>query len=55
VRSFGAPTLCASCCHVKIVRSERGSTFYLCQLAARDDRFRKYPPQPVLECAGFER
>jgi len=55
MRSFGAPTLCASCRHVKIVRSEHGSTFYLCRLAARDARFRKYPPQPVLDCAGFER
>ena len=27
----------------------------LCALAATDPRFRKYPPLPVLQCAGFER
>jgi hypothetical protein len=40
---------------VKRVRSERGSTFYLCRLAAADPRLPKYPPQPVLACDGFER
>jgi hypothetical protein len=40
---------------VKLVHSERGSTFLLCRLAATDARFPKYPPQPVLACPGFER
>jgi hypothetical protein len=45
--------LCPRCEHVKIVRSEKGSVFLLCLLAARDPRFAKYPPQPVVSCDGF--
>jgi hypothetical protein len=40
---------------VKLVRSDRDTVFYLCRRAATDARYPKYPPQPVLECAGFER
>jgi hypothetical protein len=40
---------------VKVVRSERDSTFFLCRKAAADPRFPKYPPQPVVSCPGFER
>jgi hypothetical protein len=36
-----------------VVRSER-STFYLCERALTDPRFRKYPTLPVLSCPGFE-
>jgi hypothetical protein len=46
--------LCATCRHVRVVRSDRGSEFYQCLLAATDPRFRKYPPLPVLQCAGYE-
>ena len=38
-----------------VIRSAKGSTFYLCELARSDPRFAKYPPQPVLACAGYER
>jgi hypothetical protein len=48
-------SLCVECSHVKIVTSEKGSTFYLCQLARTDPRFPKYPPQPVVACSGFAR
>lgn len=48
-------SLCIECTHVKIVTSEKGSTFYLCQLARTDPRFPKYPPQPVVACSGFAR
>jgi hypothetical protein len=37
------------------VTSARGSTFYLCRLSFADARFPRYPPIPVLACAGFER
>lgn len=51
--SFGAMrSLCEDCVHVRIIRSERGSTFYMCKLAAQDARYPKYPGQPVLSCAG---
>lgn len=45
--------LCPKCANVKIIRSSKGSTFYLCQLSATDPRFPKYPPQPVFACGGF--
>jgi len=46
--------LCAACLHSQLVRSDRGSIFYLCQLSASDARFPKYPRLPVRSCAGFE-
>jgi hypothetical protein len=36
-----------------VVHSSRGSTFYLCRLSLSDPRFPRYPPLPVLSCAGF--
>ncbi len=49
-----AAGLCAVCRHARRVRSARDSTFWLCELAAADARFRKYPALPVLRCPGFE-
>ena len=46
--------LCASCVHMRRVESDRGSVFFLCQLALTDSRFRKYPPLPVLSCSGYQ-
>jgi hypothetical protein len=46
--------LCATCAHVQIIRSDRGSIFYLCKLSAVDPRFPKYPRLPVLACTGYE-
>jgi hypothetical protein len=46
--------LCANCLHVRVIRSDRGATFYLCQLSATDPRFPKYPRLPVLSCSGYE-
>ena len=47
--------LCPGCRHARVVRSDRGSVFYQCLLAAQDPRFPKYPPLPVLQCAGYEK
>ena len=47
--------LCATCKHVRVVRSDRGSVFYQCLLAATDSRFAKYPRLPVLRCSGYEK
>jgi hypothetical protein len=47
--------LCGSCRFAQVITSSRGSTFYLCTLAASDPRFRRYPILPVRECAGYER
>jgi hypothetical protein len=46
--------LCANCAHVEIIRSDRGSVFYLCKLSAHDPRYPKYPRLPVLSCVGYE-
>ena len=45
--------LCLDCLNVKVVRSDRGSTFYSCRLSASDPRFPKYPRLPVLSCSGY--
>jgi hypothetical protein len=45
--------LCATCVHAQIVPSSKGSTFYMCMLAAADPRFRRYPALPVLSCIGY--
>lgn len=46
--------LCTHCQHLRRVRSERGSTFYMCRRSATDSSFPKYPPLPVLTCPGYE-
>jgi hypothetical protein len=45
--------LCATCLHMRIVRSDRGSVFRQCLLSLEDSRFPKYPRLPVLECSGW--
>lgn len=50
----GREGLCGSCEHARNVRSDRGSTFVMCQKSATDPAFPKYPRLPVLECAGYE-
>jgi len=45
--------LCARCAWARIVESQKGSTFLRCNLAKEDERFAKYPPQPVLRCDGY--
>lgn len=45
--------LCASCRNVRVIRSDKGSTFYLCQLHFTDQSFKKYPSLPVLKCPGY--
>lgn len=46
--------LCASCAHARVIESARGSRFYLCELAARDGRFPRYPTLPVVACVGWQ-
>ncbi len=48
------PGLCASCAHAQPVRSNRDSTFILCQLSRQDSRYARYPRLPVIECKGYE-
>lgn len=46
--------LCGSCRHRREIRNRRGSFFLLCTLAAKDPRFRRYPPLPVFQCPGYD-
>ncbi len=46
--------LCATCEHVRLIRSDRDTTFYQCGRAATDPGFPKYPRLPVLQCTGYE-
>jgi len=47
--------LCRTCRWVQVVTNRRGSTFFRCRLADTDARFVRYPPLPVLLCAGYEK
>ena len=51
---LSAVGLCATCRHMRVIRSDRGSVFYLCELSKVDQRFPKYPRLPVLSCSGYE-
>lgn len=47
--------LCAECAKVRVITSDRGSTFVMCRESLVDSRYSKYPPQPVRSCPAFER
>ncbi|MEZ5102414.1 MAG: hypothetical protein R3C15_21955 [Thermoleophilia bacterium] len=51
MRTWG---LCASCRHVRVIESKRGSRFALCGRSGDDPRFPRYPRLPVLRCPGYE-
>jgi hypothetical protein len=46
--------LCAGCRHVRTIRSNRGSVFYLCRRSLMDPGYPQYPRLPVLFCRGYE-
>jgi hypothetical protein len=52
---MGIPTLCEFCQYQKLVISGKGSRFLMCQKSLENKQYAKYPTQPVIECAGFER
>ena len=45
--------LCTTCVHSQTRSNDRGSLFYLCGLAEKDNAFPRFPRLPVLQCAGF--
>jgi hypothetical protein len=47
-------SICHQCLHLRTTANARGSVFMMCAKAKDDDRFTKYPPQPVGRCAGLE-
>lgn len=47
--------LCAACRHSRVIVSAKGSEFWLCERSKLEpQRFSKYPPLPVVRCAGLE-
>ena len=54
-KNSGSVGLCFDCQHARVIRSDRGSVFYLCRLSTTDPRFAKYPRLPVLSCAGYQK
>ena len=46
--------LCETCRHCRVIRSDRGSEFYLCERSFTEPEYAKYPRLPVLRCAGYE-
>ncbi len=53
--NFAMAGLCSQCQHARLVESNKGSTFLLCELSKTDSRFAKYPRLPVLSCSGYQR
>lgn len=47
-------SLCRSCSNVRQVVTGTGSKFLLCRLSQTNERYPKYPPQPVVRCDGYE-
>ncbi len=46
-------SLCESCQNVREIRTAR-SRFLLCQLSVTTDDYPKYPPQPIVQCDGYQ-
>ena len=46
--------LCSDCAHARVQRSAKGAAFWRCLRADADPRYLRYPPLPVIACAGFE-
>lgn len=46
-------SLCESCSFAREIVSGKGSRFLLCEKSRTDERFPKYPRQPVVRCHGF--
>ena len=47
------PSLCEKCRSVREVCTAR-SRFLLCELSITSADYPKYPPQPVVQCSGFQ-
>lgn len=45
--------LCATCRHARVITSDRGSRFVMCDLSRTDTRFARYPAVPVVACPGY--
>ena len=48
-------SLCETCAWMREVVTPNGSRFLLCQVSQTDPAYPKYPPQPVVRCAGHRK
>jgi hypothetical protein len=48
-----ATSLCETCRQMREVRTAR-SRFLLCELSVTNADYPKYPPQPIVRCAGYQ-
>jgi hypothetical protein len=48
------PGLCGTCRYSRRIVTARGSVFRLCERSVTDPHYPRYPPLPVLRCAGYE-
>ena len=46
--------LCADCRHSRVIASDRGSEFWLCERSRTDPAYPRFPGLPVRVCAGYE-
>ena len=46
-------SLCETCKNMREVQTAR-SRFLLCELSVTNADYRKYPPQPIVQCEGYE-
>jgi hypothetical protein len=47
-------SLCETCAWMREIITPKGSRFLLCRLAQTRPEYPKYPPQPMLQCAGYQ-
>jgi hypothetical protein len=47
-------SLCETCAAMREVITPKSSRFLLCQRAKTGPAFPKYPPQPVVQCNGYQ-
>jgi hypothetical protein len=48
-------SVCETCVRMREVMTPKGSRFLLCQLSQTNPDYPKYPPQPVVQCDGYQK
>jgi hypothetical protein len=48
-------SLCDTCAWMREIITPKGSRFLLCQLSQTNPDYPKYPPQPVVQCDGYQK
>jgi hypothetical protein len=46
--------LCDTCRYARVITSDRGSRFVMCERSKTDPGFPRYPALPVRICRGYE-